>query len=117
MEDQINQIKCCLEEHKEIDIISFCPECRIYMCNKCQDFHSSPFFKSQHPYNLNKTEDMITGFCSEKNHAMKLEYYCKEHNQLCCAACIAKLNAKGNGQHKDCDICEIENIKEEKRIN
>ena len=27
---------------------------------------------------------------------------------------IAKLNKKGDGQHKDCDVCEIELIKEEK---
>ena len=45
----------------------------------------------------------------------KLVFFCKNHNQLCCAACIAKLNEKGVGQHKDCDICIIEKIKEEKK--
>ena len=54
MEEQIKQIKCSLEDHKEIDAISFCPECKLYMCNKCQNFHSSPFFKNHYPYNLNK---------------------------------------------------------------
>ena len=115
MEDQIKQIKCSLEEHKEIDAISFCPECKLYMCNKCQNFHSSPFFKSHHPYNLNKEGEIFTGFCKEKNHPMKLEYYCKDHNQLCCAACIAKLNEKGDGQHKDCNVCNIQNVKDEKK--
>ena len=115
MEDQIKQIKCSSEEHKEIDAISFCPECRLYMCNKCQNFHSSPFFKSHHPYNLNKEAEIFTGFCKEKDHARKLEYYCKEHNQLCCSVCIAKLNIKGDGQHKDCNVCGIENIKDEKK--
>ena len=46
---------------------------------------------------------------------MKLEYFCKEHNQLCCAACIAKLNINGDGQHKDCDVCDIKSIKDEKK--
>ena len=108
-----NQIKCSFKEHKEIDSISFCPECRIYMCNKCQNHHEALF--SHHPYNLNKDEEIFTGFCNEKNHPNRLEYFCKEHNQLCCAACIAKLNIKGDGQHKDCDVCDIESIKDEKK--
>ena len=114
MEYQINQIKCSSEEHKELDAISFCPECRIYMCNKCQNLHT-PLFKNHHSHNLNKGEEIFTGFCKEKNHPNRLEYFCKEHNQLCCAACIAKINDKGDGQHKDCDVCGIENIKEEKK--
>ena len=55
------------------------------------------------------------GACKEENHYMKLEYYCKNHDILCCDSCIAKLKVKGKGQHKDCDICLIEDIKEEKK--
>ena len=115
MEEQIRQIKCSLEEHKEIDAVSFCPECKVYMCNKCQNFHLSPFFKSHHPYNLNQEGEIFTGFCKEKNHPNKLEYFCKNHNQLCCANCIAKISAEGDGQHKDCDVSNIKSIKEEKK--
>ena len=75
MENKIDQIKCSFKEHKEIDAISFCPECRIYMCNKCQIHHSSLF--SHHFYNLNKDEEIFTGFCKEKNHPMKLEFFLK----------------------------------------
>ena len=109
-----NKIKCFSEEHKEIDAISFCPECRIYMCNKCEKIHSS-FFKNHKSYKLNKDEEIFTGFCKENNHPNKLEFFCKNHNQLCCGLCIAKLNKKGLGQHKDCDVCIIEDIKEEKK--
>ena len=77
MDNQINQIKCTSEEHKEIDATSFCPECKIYMCNKCQKVHSSPLFKSHHPYDLNKEEEIFTGFCKEKNHPNRLEYFAK----------------------------------------
>ena len=108
------QAKCFTEEHKEIDAISYCPECRIYMCNKCDNYHS-PFFKNHHPYKLNKEEEIFTGYCKEINHPNKLEFFCKNHNQLCCAACIAKLNEKGVGQHKDCDIYIIEKIRDEKK--
>ena len=105
---------CSLDEHKEIEAISFCPECRIYMCNKCENYHSS-FIKTHHPYQLNKNEDNFNGYCQEKNHIDELKYFCKDHNQLCCAACLCKINNKGDGQHKDCNIICIEDIKEEKK--
>ena len=108
------EIKCFFEEHKEIKAISYCPECKNYMCNKCEKTHSS-FLKKHHPYNINKEEDIFTGFCKENNHQLKLEYFCKNHNQLCCSICLCKLNKKGEGQHKDCDVCYIEEIKDEKK--
>ena len=107
------QRKCSLDEHKEIDAIIFCPECRLYLCNKCEKTHLG-WFKIHHPYQLNKNEDIFTNYCTEKNH-YELKYFCKNHNQLCCAACIVKFNKKGEGQHKDCEICYIEDIKEEKK--
>ena len=106
--------KCSFEEHKEIDSIKYCPECRIYMCNKCEINHSS-LFKNHQTYNINKEEDIFTGFCQEKNHQNKLKYYCKNHNQLCCVECIAKLNKEGEGRHKDCEVFYLEDIKDEKK--
>ena len=44
-----------------------------------------------------------------------MEFYFKNHNQLYCAACLTKINTNGYGQHKDCDICIIEDIKGEKK--
>ena len=72
-------------------------------------------FENHHQNNINKNFQEIFNECKEKNHPNKLEYYCKDHNQLCCASCITKIEGKGNGQHKNCDIIFIENIKEEKR--
>ena len=43
------------------------------------------------------------------------DYFCKNHNVLCCAACISKIKGKGNGQHADCEICFIEDIKDTKK--
>ena len=108
------KIKCFSEEHKDVPAIKFCPECRIYMCNKCDSTHSS-FFKTHKSFNINQEDDIFTGFCKEKGHPDKLRYFCNDHNQLCCAVCIAKLNEEGEGQHKDCDVCYIEKIKEEKK--
>ena len=107
------KIKCFSEEHKEINARSFCPECNIYMCNKCENLHST-LFKKHNILKLNNEDDMFTGYCKEKDH-YKLKYFCKDHNQLCCVACIAKINIRGDGQHKDCNICDIDDIKEEKK--
>ena len=64
---------------------------------------------------MNKEEEIFTGYCLEKNHPNKLEYFCKNHNQLCCAACISKLNTIGDGQHKDCEVCITRDIKDLKK--
>ena len=106
--------KCSLEKHKEINSLVYCQECQIYMCNKCIAHHNELFI-SHKQYNLNDNfqEIFFSGIC--KNHLIKLEYFCKNHNQLCCVACIAKIKGHGNGQHKDCEICLNEDIKEEKK--
>ena len=43
-----------------------------------------------------------------------MEYYCKTHNKLCCVACISKIKDDKNGNHKDCDIYKLIDIKSEK---
>ena len=115
MENKIK--KCCSDEHEENDAISFCIECKIYMCNKCEKIHSK-LCKHHHWYNLEQNiNEIFTGYCKETNHLEKLEYFCKNHNILCCASCIAKIKGKGKGEHKDCNICFLEDIKDEKKNN
>ena len=68
--------------------------------------------------NLNKDNgEIFIGFCKEKNHNDELIFFCKNHNQLCCAACLCKIKKNEIGKHKDCDACDIEAIKEEKKNN
>ena len=107
---------CYNEDHLNIQANYYCAECKTYMCKKCENFHSK-LFKKHNIYNLDKTKnisDIFTGFCKEENHTDKLEYFCKSHNKLCCAACIAKVKAKDKGQHSECEICVLEEIKESK---
>ena len=85
------------------------------MCKKCENFHSK-LCKHHHCYSLDKNlSELFIGFCKEENHMEKLEYYCKNHNILCCGLCITKIKGKNKGQHKDCDICFIEDIKDDKK--
>ena len=107
--------KCSSKEHENIDAINFCPECNVFICKKCENFHSK-LCQKHHPYTLDKDKkEIFTGYCLEENHINELEYFCKTHNQLCCASCIVKIKRKGKGQHTDCNVCNIEDIKEEKQ--
>ena len=113
MED--NEKKCSNIKHKEINAVNYCPECNLYLCNKCTNTHSE-FFVNHQIYNFNKNlYEIFTGKCNELNHKLNLQYFCKNHNKLCCAACLSKIKGKGDGQHFDCTVCSIEEIKEEKK--
>jgi len=112
MED--NKKKCSNEEHLNIDAISYCQDCKIYLCNKCSNLHQG-LFKKHKAYNIDINKEIFIDKCEENEHNIKLEFYCKNHNKLCCAACISKIKANGFGQHKDCDVCVLQDIKEEKK--
>ena len=110
----IQKEKCSYKEHGEIDAHSYCRECKVYMCNKCEQFHSN--LCQNHKYFIldKNITNIFTGFCKEEKHNMELEFYCKTHNQLCCGACIAKIKTKYIGKHKDCEIYLLEDIKNDK---
>ena len=108
--------KCSLKEHIDINAFIYCKKCEIYMCNKCEVHHSKLFENHKNFILKENISDIYNEFCDEENHQNnKLNYFCKNHNKLCCAACIAKIQGKGDGQHKDCDVCIIEDIKDEKK--
>ena len=68
---------CSSENHNQINAVIYCQECNIYMCNKCQNYHSE-LFKNHHLFNINKEiNDIFTGFCTEENHNKKLKYFYK----------------------------------------
>ncbi len=98
---------CSLKQHSELKAICYCQQCDIYMCDTCKMNHSE-LCQNHIPYNLsNEKQNIFTGICKITNHSDKLYYFCKNHNELCCAACITKIKGKGNGQHTDCDLSLI----------
>ena len=112
-----NMQRCSSKNHTENDAILFCIECKIYMCYKCEKFHSE-LFQNHHQYKLEKNKgitDIFTGLCKEKNHHYELKYFCKTHNNLCCAECITKFKGKEHGQHTECNVCSLEDIENEKK--
>ena len=106
--------KCSNEEHTNIDAISYCQDCKIYLCNKCSNHHQG-LFKKHQTFIIDNNKEIFIDKCEENNHQNKLEFYCKNHNKLCCSSCITKIKTNGFGQHKDCDVCILQDIKEEKK--
>jgi len=110
-----NKAFCSSKDHSEINAISYCQKCEIYMCNKCEKIHLE-ICKNHIPYGLNKdSKNTFTGLCKINNHSSKLIFFCKDHNQLCCGLCITKIKGEGYGQHTDCNLCFIKDIKDEKK--
>ena len=108
--------KCSFEEHKNIDAVDYCSECDIYICEKCKDYHRFLIENHHNKKLVNKENNEINNeLCYENNHENKLEYFCKTHNKMCCIACVTKIKGSGKGQHSNCDICFIKDIKEEKK--
>ena len=108
---------CSFPGHLKNEAILFCQDCKQFRCNKCEKTFSE-ICKDHNKYKLNNNQkDIFIGFCLEKYHLGELKYFCKEHNQLCCAFCITKLKDDENGQHSNCEICFIKDIEEEKRNN
>jgi len=108
--------KCSLKNHLEIKAVSYCQECKRYMCNKCDKLHLELFNDEHHQYKLDKdTNQILKGLCKEKNHFIELIYFCITHNKLCCSKCITKIKNEKEGQHTDCNVCSIKDIENEKR--
>ena len=107
--------KCSLNKHSESEAISYCQQCKIYLCNKYLNLH--PEFVDNHTLiNLDKNlNEIFINICKHENHNKELEFYCKDHNTLCCACCLCKLKSRGYGQHCDCKYCDINDIKDEKK--
>ena len=71
-----NTKKCSLENHSENRAVLYCYDCKIYMCNKCENHHSE-LFKNHHQIKLDKFKninEIFTGICKEKNHPYDLKY-------------------------------------------
>ena len=68
----IKNNKCSSTDHEEIDSITYCGKCEIYMCNKCEIMHSK-LCKNHKSFIIEKNnEESFTGLCKEKNHNNEL---------------------------------------------
>jgi hypothetical protein len=115
MENNIK--KCSSIDHDKINAIVYCQECKVYMCNKCDNFHSK-LLKNHHINKIeNDNNEILSEFCKKDNHFGKLEYFCKTHNELCCSDCLCKITNEGKGEHFNCNVCTLKILKMKRKIN
>ena len=107
--------KCSSKKHEKVNATNYCQECRLYMCEKCNEHHKE--FYIHQILGIKDFEESFTGICKEENHNNTLDYYCKTHNQLCCDSCIIKFQKNGKGLHSKCEIYPIEEVKEQMKDN
>ena len=87
------------------------------MCNKCEKQYSEICKNhTKYKFDNNNQKEKFIGYYLEKNHLDELIYFCKQHNNLCCANYITKIRDKKNGQHSNCDICSIEDIEKHNKL-
>ena len=105
--------KCSSNNHSVRKAFAYCPKCKKYLCNNCLESH--PSNEEHKTIRIYEKKENFKDKCKEKDHSNKLEFYCNDHNVLCCLACTSKIKKEGHGQHSDCNISLIENIKDEKK--
>ena len=51
------------KKHSDINAIKYCIECKLFLCNKCTNYHSE-LLDTHNLYNIDiKVEDIFTGKC------------------------------------------------------
>ena len=109
--------KCSSNKHSDINAVSYCQSCDKFLCSKCHNFHSE-LFENHNTSSLDKDlKDVFINICTEDNHHIKLDFFCKNHNILCCSSCICKIKNNIYGKHRDCDVCLLKDILDEKKNN
>ncbi|VDI40669.1 Hypothetical predicted protein [Mytilus galloprovincialis] len=89
----------CYRRSKTIEAVKYCTDCEDGFCSECLDFHENMKVATSHHVIDIKVVDEITfnisKFC--KVHSdMVLEYFCSDHDALCCRSCMAN-------DHRSCD--------------
>ena len=109
--------KCSSNKHSEINAVSYCQSCDKYFCTKCQNFHSE-LFENHTTFSLDKDlKEIFINICKEENHHIKMDFFCKTHNILCCSSCICKIKNDIYGKHRDCNVCLLKDVLDEKKNN
>ena len=66
------QKKCSYKKLSEINAISYCSECNLYLCNKCTNNHVE-YLEDHNIINLYKNnQEIFTGLYQELNHKNEL---------------------------------------------
>ena len=103
--DGEQEVKCD-ECNGDDSVVSFCPDCNLFLCHSCNDHHKrSKFFRGHAVVPLTELKSnkdasiqakLKIPLCKE--HDEQLKYYCETCDELVCMYCTVK---KHNGHHHD----------------
>ncbi|XP_053385735.1 uncharacterized protein LOC123537751 [Mercenaria mercenaria] len=86
----------CSESGSSKEADKFCVDCGSYFCAKCLlDHNKFPALRSHHISDKpeqNKRNETQTSLPTERcsiHHGKLVDMFCKDHDEVCCAACIA----------------------------
>jgi len=105
------EIKCSLEKHSNKAAKVFCQDCKILMCEECNEAHLD-ICKIHHYQQIGKSSN---DKCKDAQNIKEIIFFCKTHDRLCNTKCNAHPKNGINGQKFDCEIFLLNNIEEEKR--
>ena len=103
--DGEQEVKC--DECDDDPVVSFCPECNIFLCHSCNDHHKRNKRYRSHavvPLTELKSNKDVAPIQAKvkiplcKEHDEQLKYYCETCDQLVCMYCTVK---KHNDHHHD----------------
>ncbi|KAJ8310999.1 hypothetical protein KUTeg_011444 [Tegillarca granosa] len=90
----------CKSMNDDVTAVIWCHDCNEALCEMCANAHKKLKVSKDHDLkNIDELEDtpVITSVQSCENHDGKnVEAFCKDHNQPCCATCVAI-------HHRKCD--------------
>ena len=103
--DGEQEVKCD-ECDRDDSVVSFCPDCNLFLCHSCNDHHKwSKFYRGHAVVPLTELKSnkdapiqakVKIPLCKE--HDEQLKYYCETCEELVCVYCTVK---KHNGHHHD----------------
>jgi hypothetical protein len=91
----------CQTRDKSITSVSWCMECEEELCSECSEFHTTVKVARKHhvvDLKLSKSYSSLlkkNSLVCEQHTDCEVEYFCVDHDELCCRDCLAKT-------HKSC---------------
>lgn len=105
MVEQPNEKHCeaCLRDGDEEEAADFCVSCNEYLCKLCTKYHRKNLGTRDHDiFTVDEMKSMQVvpkvniESCCFKHQQEKVQLYCHDHEQACCALC-------GGTEHRKCD--------------
>ncbi|XP_052073707.1 E3 ubiquitin-protein ligase TRIM71-like [Mytilus californianus] len=88
----------CTEANSSVSATKYCSDCEERLCPDCAESHTRfKAFKSHHVIDLSSVDSNIPISAKKICNVhpdMLLDYYCKDHDIVCCRACIPKDHRK-----------------------